>query len=203
LIFSPSESVNFFTFGIISVGFHEIDFFTIGIGEFFHIRNHLGGIPRDLFFHLRNHLGGISWDWFFHHRNRWIFHLRNHLGGISRDEIFHPSIISREFCLLIYYSSEPSSSLVQAFGVTSRLYLFFLASVLWGCAAPQALRSNEAHFGLLSSEAQLRILHFLVHVCTPWCGTLLATCLFPRTPSMWPRPPFALLSQSMEPKGSS
>jgi hypothetical protein len=50
LIFSPSESVNFFTFGIISVGFHEIyfftfgiisvgfheiDFFTIGIGEFF------------------------------------------------------------------------------------------------------------------------------------------------------------------------
>jgi hypothetical protein len=26
------------------VGFHEIDFFTIGIGEFFHLRNHLGGI---------------------------------------------------------------------------------------------------------------------------------------------------------------
>jgi hypothetical protein len=29
--FSPSESVNFFTFGIISVGFHEIYFFTFGI----------------------------------------------------------------------------------------------------------------------------------------------------------------------------
>jgi hypothetical protein len=42
-------SVNFFTFGIVSVGFHEIDFFTFGIisVNFFTLRNHLGGISRD------------------------------------------------------------------------------------------------------------------------------------------------------------
>jgi hypothetical protein len=91
-------------------------FFTIGIGEFFHLRNHLGGVSRDLFFHLRNHLGGISRDLF--------FHLRNHFGEFSTFGIvsvgFHEikfspfRVISGEFCLLIYYSLEPSLSLVQA-----------------------------------------------------------------------------------------
>jgi hypothetical protein len=74
------------------VGFHEIDFFTIGIGEFFH---------------LRNHLGGISWDWFFHHRNRWIFSHSESSRWDSTRFIFSPSESSRwDFMRLIFSPSE-------------------------------------------------------------------------------------------------
>jgi hypothetical protein len=92
--------------------------------EFFHLRNHLGGISRDWFFHLwnyaceffhlRNHLGGISRDWF--------FHLQNHFGEFFTFGIisvgFHEMkfspfrVISGEFYLFIYlfiyYSPESS-----------------------------------------------------------------------------------------------
>jgi hypothetical protein len=70
----------FFTFKIISVGFHEIDFSpSESFRWIFHLRNRLGGISRDRFFSF----GIISVNFSPSESSRWdftrlIFHLRNH-----------------------------------------------------------------------------------------------------------------------------
>jgi hypothetical protein len=98
-------SVNFFTFGIVSVGFHEIDFFTFGIISV----NFLPFVIISVGFHEIDFSPSESFRWIFYpsESSRWDFTRLTFSPSESFQWIFYPSESSRwDFTRLTFSPSE-------------------------------------------------------------------------------------------------